>query len=76
MVFVFATLTMVNANSNVERLYKNAIVEENGGVRYCMGKAMEATEAIAEAFGEDIRGENEDFYLSVYTILYEGCMLN
>lgn len=75
MVFVFASIAMVNANSNVE-IVEN--INSNNSVEYardCVDKAIAATEAIAVCFGEDIRGENQDYYLSVYMDLYEGCMM-
>lgn len=64
-VFVFATVTFVNANSNVV-----VKAERNS----CVEKALNATKAIAECFGEDIRGEHQDEYLAMYINLYEGCM--
>lgn len=48
--------------------------QQADSARDCVNRALAATEAIADCFGEDIRGENQNEYLEIYIKLYEGCM--
>ncbi|SFS51820.1 hypothetical protein [Lutibacter maritimus] len=67
-VFVFASLAMVNANSSIE----DKVVK----VRDCVDQAMGNVETVAMVNEEDIRGEYQDYYLELYMEFYLDCMAN
>jgi hypothetical protein len=75
--FVFATGTMMNANSsNDEVLSINSetieIVEEFGCASACAGWAKSLTLAIAQDIGED--PNSDDMYMAIYKRYYTGCL--
>jgi hypothetical protein len=59
---------MVNANSSVE--------DKVEGARDCVDQAVHNTEVVAWTDGDDIRGDNQDYYLELYMEFYLDCMGN
>lgn len=79
MLFVFASITMVNANSSSENLaIINDIILDDGSPSACVQSARNATLALAEAFEWDVSsgGSEFEFAMEVYMIMYLDCLNN
>ncbi len=74
-VFVFASITMVNANSNVELSNEKLVTEDAVvGVRECVDKALAYVGAIADEYDDDLNGEWFEFYMETYMDQVNECM--
>jgi len=67
MVFVFASFTMVNANSGSE--------DKVESVRGCVDQALAYVQVIADENGDDLNGEWFDFYMATYMDQVSECMM-
>lgn len=77
--FVFVSLTFVNANSNTEiteNLDSIDLIE--GRPSDCVRSSRNATLALADEFGWDVSsgGSQFDFGMEVYMIMYRDCLNN
>ena len=79
MVFVFASVAMGNANSNVEIVENiNSNNSVDGTPSECVRSSRNATLALADEFGCDVSsgGTGLSFALDVYMIIYLDCLNN
>ncbi|HSQ46832.1 MAG: hypothetical protein Q7J19_07320 [Lutibacter sp.] len=79
MVFVFASVAMGNANSNVEIVENiNSNNSVDGTPSECVRSSRNATLALADEFGWDVSsgGTELSFALDVYMIIYLDCLNN
>lgn len=70
---------MVNANSNIEKIENvNSINIAEGSPSDCVRSARNATLALANAYDWDISssGDEFEFALEVYMIMYLDCLEN
>lgn len=78
-VFVFASFAMVNANSNIEKI-ENVNTKDiaEGSPSDCVRSSRNATLALADAYGWDVSpdGEQFDFAMEIYMIMYKDCLEN
>ncbi|MDX1830299.1 MAG: hypothetical protein R3342_12220 [Lutibacter sp.] len=76
-VFVFATVSLTNANDNIEKNDNiNQVVLANGTPTECVESSKSATLALADAYGWDVHGTDSAFAADVFLIIYQDCLNN